>query len=136
MAFADTIRNIPFTPRQGEASGFLPPMVRAMGHVLYVLGCISDDAVPKTDEECLAELRAAQVHWNARIGTTAVSTAIGTTATNISTAFGECVEEFPGWNADTRQTNLRDLTHRIVQYSADLDRELVGVRDSNPGTTL
>ena len=136
MAFTDTIRALPFTPRTANASGFIPPMLRAMGHILYVLGCLADEAVPKTDEEVLNELRHAQEHWNARATTEAVSTPTRDRAASIGTALTEAIEEYPGWETDARINNLRDLAHRLIQYGADLDRELVGIRDSDPGTSL
>lgn len=136
MAFADTIRGLPFASRTQTASGFFPPLFRASGHVLYLLGCLADENVEVTDEQALTELRHAQEHWNARATTPALSGQVAERATAIGTAIGEAIAEFGGWEADARIQNLRDLANRIAQYSADLDRELTGIRDSDPGSSL
>ncbi len=136
MAFAETIANLPYTPRTPMASGFVPPMLRSMGHVLYLLGCLNDEQVTVSDEEGIGELTHARDHWNARAETPAVSTAAVATAALIRDALTEAVAEFVEWDADTRTANLRDLSNRIMQYTADLDRELVGIRDSDPGSSL
>lgn len=136
MAFADTLHTLPFTPRTTHASGFLPPLLRAIGHILYALGCLADETVPKTDEEILNELRHARTHWDARTDTEAISTTTRDRATAISQAISEAIEEYPEWDTETRTANIRDFAHRLIQYSADLDRELVGLRDSDPGTSL
>jgi hypothetical protein len=136
MPFTDTIAELPFTPRTPTASGFLPPMVRGMNHIVYLIGCMADEKVTVTPEEAIEELKHAQEHWNARTETQAVSTDSVTRATTIGRGIGEAITEFADWNEEQRITNLRNLTHRILQYTAELDRELVGIRDSDPGSSL
>jgi hypothetical protein len=136
MAFTDTLTQLPYTPRTQTASGFLPPMLRGMGHILFLLGCLSDDKVDVTTEEGQQELAHAMEHWNARATPAAVSTAARDRATLLGVALTEAHAEFADWDNDTRITRVTDLSHRILQYSADLDRELVGIRDSDPGTAL
>lgn len=136
MAFADTIRTLPFAGRTANASGFLPPLLRAMGHILYLAACAADANITINAGEGEAELDHAREHWNARANTQAVSTAARDRATAIGTALTEARAEWPNWDRETRTNNLRDLAQRLVQYTADLDRELVGIRDSDPGTTL
>lgn len=136
MAFADTIRALPFTGRVQQATGFLAPMVRAMGHILFLMGCVADADVTVNAGEAEAELDHAVEHWNARANTEAVSTASRDRATAIGTALTEARAEWPNWNDEQRVANLRDLAQRILQYCADLDRELVGIRESDPGTAL
>lgn len=136
MAFSDTIRTLPFGARTPNGSGFLPPMVRTMGHILYLTGCLADENVTVTDEEAHTELNHAVEHWNARALTESVSTATTQRSADIGTALQEARAEFASWDAETRINNLRDLSHRILQYSADLDRELVGIPNSDPGSSL
>jgi hypothetical protein len=136
MAFVDSIRALPFAGRTQMGGGFLAPMVRAMGHLLFLLGCIADEDTPVTDEAAINELTHARDHWNARAISEAVSTPVRERAVTIGTAINEAIAEWAGWDQQARETNLRDLNHRILQYAADLDRELVGLRDSDPGTTL
>lgn len=136
MPFADTIRTLPYVARTATASGFLPPMVRAMGHIIYLVGCNADEAVTVTDEDALGELRHAQEHWNARNATPAASTAAHDQARIIATCITEAIAEYPAWTADQRTQNLRDLGNRLVAHCAFLDRELVGITDSDPGSSL
>jgi hypothetical protein len=136
MAFVDTIRSLTYAPRTPNASGFLPPLLRAMGHIMFLDACLADPDVTVTEENALEELRHAETHWNARATTTAISTATANKSAAIGIAITEAIAEYPGWDENTRIGNLRDLTHRIVQYAADCDRELVGLRDSDAGTTL
>lgn len=136
MAFADTIRAMPYVARTPQSSGFLPPLIRGMNHIINLLTCLADDQITVTDEEAIAELTAAREHFNGRTATPAVSTAAVERANALTTALNEAIAEYPGWNADQRIGNLRDFVHRVLQYCADLDRELVGLRTSDPGTTL
>ena len=136
MAFADTIRSIPFTPRSTTATGFVPPMLRAMGHILYLTGCLADENVTVADEEALNELREAETHWLARAATDATSTAINELASRIGSAIAEARDEYEGWDDTARVQNLRDLANRIVAFSCHLDRELVGLTGSDPGSSL
>lgn len=136
MAFTDTIRSIPFAASTPNGRGFLPPMLRGMGHLLYLLGCLADEAMTVTVEQATTELTAAREHWNARTATENVSTATLGIADLLATAIGEAIREYPDWGEDARISNLRDLNHRILAFSASLDRELVGLRDSDAGTAL
>ena len=136
MAFADTLKELPFTPRTPTGSGFLPPMFRGSGHILYLVGVLADDKTTVTDDEAKAELQQAREHWNARIVTPAISTIAIEKAARTQTLIDEAIAEYDGWNADTRIANIRDLGHRVSQFMADLDRELVGIPNSDPGTSL
>jgi hypothetical protein len=136
MPFSETMAQLPFTGRTPQGSGFLPPILRAMGHVLFLNACIADEAVPVSDTEAVDELEAAFNHWTERATSENLSTATVARATLIGTAIAEASAEFTGWDEQTRANNLRDLAHRIVQFGADLDRELVGLTNSDPGTSL
>lgn len=136
MPFADTIRTLPYAARTQAASGFLPPMLRAMNHVIYLVGCIADEATVVTEEDALGELRHAQEHWNARVATPAASTAAHDQARIIATCITEAIAEYPAWTAEQRIQNLRDLGNRFISHCAFLDRELVGLTDSDPGSSL
>lgn len=138
MAFTDTIAQIPFTPSTTNGRGFLPPIVRAQGHVLYLLGNLADaENHPVTDEEALSELRAAEEHFRARSNPEeTISTGTRAFATLLNTALTEAITEYPGWTPENRLTNLRNLAHRVVAFSAVLDRELAGLTDSDAGSSL
>jgi hypothetical protein len=135
--FSDTIAQIPFAPTTADGSGFLPPIVRAQGHVLYLLGMLADDEVTVEDEKALAELVAAEAHFHARADASeTVSTATRGIATLLNTALLEASAEYPIWTPELRITNIRNLAHRVVAFSAVLDRELVGLTGSDPGSAL
>lgn len=134
--FSDTLRELPFNGRSEQGSGFLPPMIRAMGHLMVLLEYVGDPAHEVTDEEIENELNAAEQHWAARALTENISTTASDRAALINTAIHDARGEFSGWDENTRIANLRDLTHRVVQFTADLDRELVGLAGSDPGTSL
>ena len=134
--FEETIKELPFNPRTTTGSGFLPPIFRASMHLLYLLACHADEAIEVTDEQAIDTLKQAQEHWNARTTPPSISTGCATRAATISTAIGEAITEYPTWNTDAKTSNIRDLCHRIAQLAADLDRELTGIRDSDPGRTL
>lgn len=136
MPFADTMKTLPFTPRTPQGSGFFPPIFRASQHILFLLACVADENVPVEDGEAVGELQQAMEHWNARAKITTVSTASLDRANILGTAIAEAAGEYTAWTPENRTANLRDLANRIAQFSADLDRELVGLRDSDPGTTL
>jgi hypothetical protein len=134
--FSDTIAELPYRATSREGTGFFPPMVRAMGHLLVLLEYVGDPDHNVTNEEAETELAAASTHWAARADTQNVSTRADERAHIIFTALTEIREEFPNWDEGQRVNNLRDLVHRILQYVADLDRELVGLTGSDPGSTL
>lgn len=136
MSFSDTINTLPFAPRTQHGSGFLPPILRAATHVIYLLGCINDERVEVAPEEALAELNAAREHFGARVQTQNISTVAIASADTLASALVEAVAEYPDWTAEQATTNLRNLANRIMQFAASLDRELVGLRESDPGSTL
>ncbi len=136
MAFADTLKELPFTPRTPNGSGFLPPMFRASTHINFLLACIADEKVTVDDAEALDELKQAKTHWDARVITPALSTGITAYSTLIGKALDETIAEYGKWKPEQRIANLRDLGHRIAQMSANLDRELVGNREADAGTSL
>lgn len=136
MAFADTIKELPFAATTTSGRGFLPPIFRASMHVLYLLGCSADEKVEVSLEEALTELRQAEEHWNARAEIPAISNLSLAKGKTMATAFNQAIKEYENWTPDARIANLRELAHRIAQYAADLDRELTGIRDSDPGTSM
>ena len=135
--FSETIEQIPFAPSSPTGSGFLPPILRAQGHILYLLGCLADEEVTVEDDKAVEELTAAETHFHARADASeTVSTATRGLATLLNTAIAQAVTEYPSWEPEVRVTNLRALAHRVVAFSAVLDRELVGLTGSDPGSTL
>lgn len=136
MPFADTIRELPFQATTRDGRGFLPPIFRAATHLSFLAACIADENVTVTVPEGLNELRHAQTHWAAVPTSNAISTATNQAQATIGRALDEAITEYEGWTDRQRQDNIRNLVHRIGQFTANCDRELVGLRDSDPGQTL
>ena len=136
MAFNDTIQGLTFNGRTPNGTGFLPPRWRAMGHVIHLMGMLNEENVEVTEGDAIAELQEANTHWASALDTEAVSTATRDYARGVGTAIFEAIEEYPGWTEEQRINNLRNLDQRMAQFTALLDRELVGIRDSDPGTAL
>lgn len=134
--FADTIAKLPFTGKTPQGAGFFPPMFRASSHVLFLLSCLDDEDVKVTNKDIIDQLQEALTHWDARAKTPATSTVINDKADLVRQAIAEASTEAEGWDDKTRVKNIRDLAQRIAQHAADLDRELVGLRESDPGTSL
>lgn len=140
MTFATDLATLPYDAREQEAKGFLPPIARATGHLLFVLTDSAIDAAGGTrvlqDEEALGELTHAQAHWRQITGTEVISAAAATHITNYGRAIDAAIAEFADWTADQRRDNLRDLANRGAGLMAALDRELVGLRNSDPGFAI
>jgi hypothetical protein len=136
MAFADTIKELPFAPQTQNGRGFFPPMFRASQHILFLVACVNDKDVKVSEAEAQDELKQALDHWNARAETQALSTNATTRFNLVGRALTEAVAEYKNWDEKTRTTNLQDLAHRIALLAADADRELLGIRESDPGRSL
>lgn len=136
MPFVETINRIPFAPRTAQGAGFLPPIVRAQGHILYLLGCLAEDSIEVGVPHALGELAHAREHWHERERTQNISDRASEEADTLELAIAECAQEYEEWTDETRLTNIRSLANRVVQYAANLDRELVGLTSSDPGSTL
>lgn len=135
MTFATDLAAIPYAPKETQAKGFLPPIARAIGHTIFVLEAIAAEReIPA--EEMKGELTHAQEHWHAINHGGAISATTIAAIENIGKAFDSAVTEFDAWNKDQRVRNLRDLYNRVAAYTATLDRELLGLRDSDPGHQL
>lgn len=136
MAFKESMAELPFRGLTPDGNGFFPPMMRASGHILYLLGMVADDKITVTNDEAVAELQHAQKHWVARKITDAVSDRAQKRAKDLGLAIGYAITEYPTWADTAKAGNLRDLNNRILHYAAELDRELTGLTDSDPGTSL
>jgi hypothetical protein len=136
MAFTEQLALLPFSASTPNGRGFLPPIVRSLGHILYLVGCIADPTVEVTNDQAIVELGHASTHWNARTTPANLSTITATYAANIHRLIELAIEEYGDWTDETRITNLRNVTNRILQFTAALDREYAGIRDSDPGSSL
>lgn len=137
MTFATDLARLPYEAREQDAKGFLPPIARAVTHLTFVLAHENEEGVRHIeDDEALDELKHAQLHWQAITGTENLSAASHQHVDNYGTALNSAITEFADWDHDTRISNLRDLAHRGAALMAVLDRELVGLKGSDPGFSL
>ena len=136
MTFAADIAAIPYDPTSPDATGFLAPVLRASGHLLFALAAHSDPDTTLTDEEILGEIQHAKGHWDAIYHGQALSTAADIKVQAFGLALQSALNEFEGWDDATRSSNLRQLAHGIVGLGTLLDRELVGLTNSQPGYAL
>jgi hypothetical protein len=136
MTFAVNIAAVPYDPTGPNASGFLAPVLRASGHLLFALAAHSDPDTTLSDEEILGEIQHAKGHWDAIYHGAALSVAADIKVQAFGDALQSALEEFEGWDETIRSSNLRQLADGIVGLGALLDRELVGLTNSQPGYAL
>lgn len=136
MTFATNLAELPNAARQPDASGFLPPIFRAAGHLLFVLAATAGDEQAISEEEALTELRHAAGHWDAIDGLESLSETSAAIVQRFGVTLADAIAEWTDWNADQRTRNIRDLSNRVASFAVSLDRELVGLRNSDAGTRL
>lgn len=136
MAFADTIRTLPVHARTADAKGFLPPYFRAMGHMLHLLADSASTTPVITVDEAATEIADSIVHLEALNHGDVLSSAIIDNINTIKQALSEANAEWDGWDATTRTRNMRDLLSRMVGLAVPLDRELLGLTESDAGLNL
>ena len=116
--------------------GFLPPLMRAYGHILYLAGRQAESPTRKpTDEEALAEFSHGLLHF-AEVNTQNLSTESVNKLNAAHTAWITAQQEVVGWSAAERETNFIKLANLLVHVMTKLDRELLGLRDSDIGAFL
>ena len=137
--FREAVNAIPFAPTDSIATGLLAPIMRAAGHILYLVGAFAEPGYTLTDDEVRRELEHAAAHL---VGTRTVAeqAPISSTIRSHINAFIEAVTyaglEYPEWPEDERGPNLKDLADRTAALGSAFDLELAGIRHSNPGRTL
>lgn len=139
MNFREVIAAIPFNPTGDTATGLVAPIMRATGHILYVIGAFAEPDYVLSDEEVQRELTDANAHLS---GTTAtaqdapISAAIRAQIINFVNAVHYAAEEYPEWPTEERGPNLASLANAATALGTLFDAELAGVTDSNPGRSL
>ena len=138
-----------YTPKTSEGKGFLPPLLRALTHITYALG-IAEDELPKTKtgsttedkkikdvmSKVKEELAGAMSHFEKVEITDAFSSVAKDQLILYRKTVDAAQTEFDTWDRDTQINNLTSLVNKLLGISAMLDRELIGLRDSDPGSNL
>lgn len=145
--FAKLNEKMLYTPKTSEGRGFLPPFLRGLGHLLYALG-IADEELPKTKsatadkkatdavKKVKDEITAAMGHLDKIEITDAFSSVARDQLVVFSSTLGALNKEFEGWDRDAQVNNLTSLVNKAFGITAMLDRELIGLRTSDPGSSL
>ena len=137
MSFSETISQLPFTPATDHGRGFLPPFMRAGGHLLYLLGRLTDTPTRRpTDNQIRQELDSMNLHFTSFVVPEYMSEQARTHVSNFQSALTALNTEIEEWDMDTKVSNLLQLSNRLLQLMAFLDREALGLRDSDAGQEL
>ncbi len=137
MAYNDIIKQIPFEAKQKDAKGILPPIIRAISHIVYVAALTADEDRDFNSAEAKTELEHAHEHWNAiAAGNENLSDGTRTNLVIYGLALRAAIDEYDEWDHATRIKSIKDLAQRVAAMSATLDREFVGLTDSDAGTSL
>ena len=135
--FEEAIATIPFTPSTEQGRGYLPPFMRAGGHLLYLLGRLSDTPTRRpTDNQVRSELDSLKLHFDNFIVPDYMSNRAKELTQNWRNAFDALDTEILGWEQDTRITNLQMLENRLMAVVSFMDREILGIQNSDPGNQL
>lgn len=135
--FEEILAALPYAPRTEHGEGFLAPLARTTGHLLYLLGRLADTPTRRpTDNQITEELSSLSEH----LSSFAIPEYMSTAAKNETTAFLSGVhfirDHFMEWEPDDRITRLRDFDNRVIALHSRLDREVLGIRASDPGQSL
>ena len=147
--FANTITGIPYNPRSEFATGFITPIMRAIGHILYAAAAAAatqpaaeEAALPQpiiSEIEIERELQEAYNHLSpANFPFTTANTSLA--AQNLIETFVSAIRlatfEYSGWTSAERIYNLKALANAAAGITVFLDYELLGISGSNPGSSL
>jgi len=138
-------REIPYNPRHENASGLLAPLVRSMGHILFLMACVASEKEGEppimTPEEKQNELTHAKDHippLTEITESTALSNAAKAHIVNYAALIASLHTDWAGWEHDSQVETLRATTNAAAALAAFFDRELAGFRSdqSDPGISL
>jgi hypothetical protein len=135
--FSEILTSLPFTPATTQGRGFFGPLNRTTGHFLYLLGRTSDTISRRpTDNQITEELNALSEHLSEFV----VPDYMSQRAKDYVATFLEGVQNirdnFLSWDEETRINNLRSFCNRISQIHVFLDREVLGIPNSDAGQSL
>lgn len=142
--FNTLVDKIVYNPKTTEGRGFLPPLLRTFVHLAYGLG-IADDALPKDaadkkNAEILKMVKEEITGALSHCDKVEISDNFSTVAQEQLKTFLKAIKaldsEFDGWDRDTKIKNLQTLHNKGFGISAMLDRELIGLRNSDAGSSL
>lgn len=135
--FEEAVSLLPFSPSTENGKGYLPPLMRGIGHLLYLAGRISDTPTRRpTDNQIREELDSIKRHFEGFSVPDYFSAQGKLHSSNFMEAFNALDAEIIEWDVDSRVSHLAQLNNRALQLMAFLDREILGIRDSDAGQAL
>jgi hypothetical protein len=147
--FTTLAAEIPYRPQGANAMGLLAPLVRSMGHILFLLACVAHEDTNPTDppnpilspEEKQNELTHAKDHLPPLVDINESPVLSALAKTNIITYYtliNTLNTDWAGWDHNAKMATLRSTANATAALAAFLDQELAGFRSdqSDPGTSL
>src|SRR5690242_13395776 len=99
MSFSEAITALPFTPSTDHGRGFFPPFMRAGGHLLYLLGRMTDTPTRRpTDNQIRQELDSLKLHFQNFVIPDTMSAQAVTNVEAFQTAFNALDAEIGEWD--------------------------------------
>lgn len=137
-SFETLVGEIPFAPTSEQGTGFIAPFSRAISHLLIVASLLNEDEAEKhpSSTEIRSELDSARTHLDAIAIDSGFSTNFTEAYNKTILALEAARREISAWDETTTKDNLIKLTNRFLQLSANLDREVLGIRTADPGFSL
>lgn len=146
LPFTQLAQQLPFAPRGQNAVGLLTCLTRAVGHIGIVaiatahMNSGTEAAELPTpllsDDEVVNEITHAKEHWDVHTTPGSISTATAAKLDTFDGLLTTAAAEFADWDTRTRADNARTLYNAAAALATDLDRDLVGIRNSDPGSSL
>lgn len=135
--FEEAISEISFAPSTENGAGLLPPLTRTAGHLLYLLGRLSDTPTRRpTDNQIREEIDSTKIHLTNLTIPDYLSTSTKDILDKWMRASEALFEQIATWEMETRIQNLRALCNRTIQLMVVLDRETLGLTESDAGQSL
>lgn len=134
--FATVLQTLPTYALTDYGRGFLPLILRGYGHILYLAGRQAESPTRKpTDSETLDEFNCAIAHLSL-VDVSNLSTASSLTIEQAVHLFERAADEFSQWSNAERETNYVSLANALIGVMAKLDREFLGLNNSDIGASL
>lgn len=134
--FKELNDKLPYSPQTPNGRGFLPPFLRAVGHLLYGLGRVTDSKEKDKFDFLKVEIKDAVEHFSSLEVNSAFSVKAKENLVGLTEALEAYQREYEGWAEEERLSNMRNLVNKALGIASALDRELIGIRNSDPGSAL
>ncbi len=136
-SFKELNDKLPYNPQTQNGKGFLPPFLRALSHLLYGLGRVSDSKDADKFVFLKPEIKDAIEHLNnVEVDTKVFSKAAQESLVILKQSLEAYEREYEPWTEDEKLSNMKSLVNKVMSIASMLDREFLGIRNSDPGSAL